>query len=94
MIFLQIAPLNTSRVSTLTTNVHDLRPTLELCTVMFNLESLEMFKRGIYKKTWNRQFITQVTSNLSSNRHITSHCTNLSYVLSIRCCTTIYLCIY
>jgi hypothetical protein len=53
---------------------------------VFNVESLEVFKDGICKKIVEPSLHeeTSLARNPSSNRHLTSHCTNSSSVLSIR----------
>jgi hypothetical protein len=54
-------------------------------TVVFNVESLKVFKGLICKKILEPSLReeTPLARKPSSNRRLTSHCTNLSSVLSI-----------
>jgi hypothetical protein len=58
---------------------------------MFNVETLEMFKGCICKKIVELSLYeeTPLARNPSSNRRITSHCTNICR-LSIQCCTNAF----
>jgi hypothetical protein len=62
-----------------------LRPLLRACAVVFNVESLKVFKGVICKKILEPSLReeTPLARKPSSNRRLTSHCTNLSSVLSI-----------
>jgi hypothetical protein len=53
--------------------------------VVFNVESLKVFKGVICKKILELSLReeTSLARKSSSNRRLTSHCTNLSSVLSI-----------
>jgi hypothetical protein len=54
--------------------------------MVFNVEALKVFKRLFAKKKILEPFLREETSlarKPSSNRRLTSHCTNLSSVLSI-----------
>jgi hypothetical protein len=55
------------------------------CTVVFNVEALKVFKGVICKKILEPSLReeTPLARKSSSNRRLTSHCTNLSSVLSI-----------
>ena len=55
------------------------------CTVVFNVEALKVFKGVICKKILEPSLReeTPLARKPSSNRRLTSHCTNLSSVLSI-----------
>jgi hypothetical protein len=58
---------------------------LKACTVMFNVESLKVFKEVICKKILEPSLReeTPLARKPSSNRRLTSHCMNLSSVPSI-----------
>jgi hypothetical protein len=64
---------------------------LRACIVVFNVETLEVFK-WIFIKIVELSLHeeTQLARNPSSNRRLTSHCTNLSSVLSIQYCTSAF----
>lgn len=57
--------------------------------MVFNIETLEVFKRDIYKKIMESSLHEEMSlsRNPSNNRRLTFHCTNSSSDLSIRCCT-------
>jgi hypothetical protein len=63
---------------------------------MFNVDALEVFKGGICKKIVESSLCedTTLTRNQSSNKRLTSHCTNLSSVVSIQCCTNAFTSIF
>jgi hypothetical protein len=66
----------------------DLNVTLDkrwACTVVFNVKALKVFKGLICKKILEPSLReeTPLARKPSSNRRLTSHCTNLSSVLSI-----------
>jgi hypothetical protein len=58
---------------------------LRACTVVFNVKALKVFKGVICKKILELSLReeTPLARKPSSNRRLTSHCTNLSSVLSI-----------
>jgi hypothetical protein len=58
---------------------------LRACTVVFNIEALKVFKGLFTKKILEPSLReeTPLARKPSSNRRLTSHCTNLSSVLSI-----------
>jgi hypothetical protein len=58
---------------------------IRACTVVFNVEALKVFKGVICKKFLESSLReeTPLARKPSSNRRLTSHCTNLSSVLSI-----------
>jgi hypothetical protein len=64
--------------------------------MMFNVETFEMFKGSICKKIVEPSFSeeTPLARNPSSNKHVTLHCTKLSSVLLIRCCTTTFISVF
>jgi hypothetical protein len=63
----------------------DVLNSLRTCTVVFNVEALKVFKGVICKKILEPSFReeTPLARKPSSNRRLTSHCTNLSSVLSV-----------
>jgi hypothetical protein len=65
---------------------------IRACTVVFNVEALKVFKGAICKKILEPSLReeTSLARKPSSNRRLTFHCTNLSYVLSICCCTNAF----
>jgi hypothetical protein len=58
---------------------------LRACTMVFNVEAIKVFKGVIFKKILESSLReeTPLARKPSSNRRLTSHCTNLSSVLSI-----------
>jgi hypothetical protein len=66
-------------------NLYRDNKTLRACTVVFNVKSLKVFKGVIYKKILEPSLReeTSLARKPSSNRRLTSHCTNLSSILSI-----------
>jgi hypothetical protein len=60
--------------------------------VVINVEDLDVFKEGIYKKIVESSLRekTYLARNPNSNIHSTFHCTNLSSVVSIRCYTNVF----
>lgn len=65
---------------------------IRTCTVMFNVEAFEMFKRGICKNIVESSLReeTLLARNPGSNRRLTSHCRNSPSVISIRYCTSTF----
>jgi hypothetical protein len=65
---------------------------LRACIVVFNVEALKAFKGCICKKILKPSLCeeTPLARKPSSNRRLTSYCTNLSSVLSICCCTNAF----
>jgi hypothetical protein len=68
------------------------RDLFRACTVAFNMEALKVFKGCICKKILESSLReeTPLARKPSSNRRLTSYCTNLSSVLSICCCTNAF----
>jgi hypothetical protein len=65
---------------------------IRACTVVINVEDLELSKGTICKKIVESSLRkeTSLTRTLSSNRRLTSYYTDLLSVLSIQCCTNAF----
>jgi hypothetical protein len=74
------------------TNMEELALALRACTVVFNVEALKVFKGVNCKKILEPSLReeTPLARKPSSNRRLTSHCTNLSSILSIWCYTNTF----
>jgi hypothetical protein len=64
--------------------------------MVFNVEAFEVFKRDTCKKIVvpSLHKVTSLVRNPSSNSRLTFQYTNLSYVLSIRCYTNIFIFVF